>query len=187
MSSRDGPATIMDPAGAEASEPASAFCTFGQASRAAAIAATADPDRKSIKATTIVDANTWTLHRRESPRRRIIAQASFGRERHGGAGPTASPGASGIAGRCGTGRRGVSAHAGRGAGSNPSPDRAGGARPAVMANDFIFAAGTGPNEMDSLNAEPPQGSHRARRALVKPTGPGDRADVLHQGAVSATE
>ena len=32
--------------------------------------------------------------------------------------------------------------------------------PAVVANDFVFAAGTGPEEKDMLDTDPPQGPHR---------------------------
>ena len=32
--------------------------------------------------------------------------------------------------------------------------------PAVAANDFVFAAGTGPDDKDVLNTDPPQGPHR---------------------------
>ncbi len=32
--------------------------------------------------------------------------------------------------------------------------------PAVVANDFVFAAGTGPDEKDMLDTDPPQGPHR---------------------------
>lgn len=42
-------------------------------------------------------------------------------------------------------------------GSNISPFS--GYAPAVVANDFVFAAGTGPNEKDVLDTDPPQGPH----------------------------